>query len=162
MSEIFFIGCTHFDHARIIDIAHRPFADVDAMNEALIERWNNTVTDRDTVYHLGDFGWRAQSPDFLGRLRGQIIRLQGNHDASGWGWPYREIEGPGGLKICLFHYPIDDWNGRFNGSVHFHAHTHKHDFVSKPGRGNVSAEAINYTPIELTEALRRLTDPRDL
>jgi calcineurin-like phosphoesterase family protein len=26
--------------------------------------------------------------------------------------------------FVLFHYPIDDWDGRWRGSIHLHAHTH--------------------------------------
>ena len=51
----FFTGCTHFSHDNIIRLAGRPFADVNEMNEALVERWNAKVRPTDVVYHLGDF-----------------------------------------------------------------------------------------------------------
>ncbi|MEJ7707010.1 MAG: hypothetical protein WKF82_06805 [Nocardioidaceae bacterium] len=51
---VYFTSDTHFSHANIIRLCNRPFADVDEMDEAIIERWNATVTSADTVYHLGD------------------------------------------------------------------------------------------------------------
>ena len=45
----------HFGHENIIRYCDRPFADVDAMNRALVDRWNEVVGDDDVVWVLGDF-----------------------------------------------------------------------------------------------------------
>ena len=66
--DIWVISDTHFDHANILNFTDavgkptRNFADVEAMNEHMIERWNSVVKPGDKVYHLGDvlFGTRKQ------------------------------------------------------------------------------------------------------
>ena len=44
----------HFSHARISELADRPFATVEEMNAELVRRWNEVVRADDTVLHLGD------------------------------------------------------------------------------------------------------------
>ena len=49
--------------------------------------------------------------------------------------------------IC--HYPLDVWNGKDSGTLHFHGHTifsHKTD-LSKMNRINVCTDFWNYTPV---------------
>ena len=53
--KVFFTSDTHFYHANIINFCKRPFANVETMNEALIENWNAVVGVDDIVFHLGDF-----------------------------------------------------------------------------------------------------------
>lgn len=79
---VYFTSDTHFSHANIIRLCNRPFADVDEMDEAIMERWNATVTSADTVYHLGDvaLGQLSQSLPKVGLLRGHKILVVGNHD----------------------------------------------------------------------------------
>jgi calcineurin-like phosphoesterase family protein len=151
---IYFTGCTHFGHANIIRLANRPFNSVEEMDETLIERWNNTVKKSDTVYHLGDFSYKgsARPTDYLNRLNGSKILIQGNHDPILWGQHYVEFK----LNKTLFvlcHYPIEEWNGYFRGAVHIHCHTHKPNLISAERRFNVTVEATDYTPISLEEIL---------
>ena len=57
---VFFTSDTHFGHGGALGLYRRPFASVAAMNEALVERWNETVGPEDTVWHLGDFAIRQR------------------------------------------------------------------------------------------------------
>jgi hypothetical protein len=57
---IFFISDTHFGHGGALGLYRRPFASVAAMNEGLMERWNETVGPDDVVWHLGDFAIRQR------------------------------------------------------------------------------------------------------
>ncbi len=50
-----FTADTHFGHTNVIRYCARPFDSVQAMDETLIENWNQVVRPKDTVYHLGDF-----------------------------------------------------------------------------------------------------------
>lgn len=153
----FVIGCTHFGHANIIRLADRPFGSVEEMNEAMIKNWNAVVRKQDTVYHLGDFAFRGQpAEDYERRLNGNIVRIQGNHDAVGWGVPYLEVK-VNGVRVVLMHYPIEEWNGWFRGAVHLHAHTHKPEFISAVRRGNAGADATGFTPMRLEDAVAILT-----
>lgn len=73
---------THFGHARISELADRPFATVDEMNTELIRRWNDTVGPRDMVLHLGDvaFGLIVDSLLLTAQLNGRKFLVPGNHD----------------------------------------------------------------------------------
>lgn len=72
----------HFGHARIIELARRPFASVDDMNRVMIERWNETVAPDDVVLHLGDLALgRIEASIHLTReLNGIKLLVPGNHD----------------------------------------------------------------------------------
>ena len=60
---------------------NRDFANVDEMTDALISKWNETVTKDDTVYHLGNFAWDPKTAqDALLRLNGNIKLCPGEHD----------------------------------------------------------------------------------
>lgn len=78
----FFISDTHFGHARINELAGRPFDSVEEMNEYIIDRWNAAVGVHDQVFHLGDvaLGSLAESLPILSRLNGQKFLVAGNHD----------------------------------------------------------------------------------
>ena len=77
--RVFFTSDLHFNHRRIIEYTQRPFGSVEEMNEALIERFNETVGPTDTVYILGDLvlGKDLRCAE---RLNGRKILLMGNHD----------------------------------------------------------------------------------
>lgn len=79
---VFFTSDTHFGHENIIRYCDRPFKDTDEMDEAIIARWNETVSPEDTVYHLGDIalGQIAKSLPKVARLNGYKIAVLGNHD----------------------------------------------------------------------------------
>jgi len=81
-----FTADPHFGHVNIIRYCDRPFADVAAMNDALVERWNAVVDDGDEVWVLGDvaMGPIAESLANVGRLAGTKLLVPGNHDRC---WP---------------------------------------------------------------------------
>ena len=57
MKTVYFISDTHFYHQRIIDYCHRPYLDVDEMNNDIIKKWNSVIKKNDIVWHLGDFAF---------------------------------------------------------------------------------------------------------
>lgn len=72
----------HFGHLNIIRFCDRPFEGVSTMNARLVQLWNETVTDDDTVWVLGDVALGAldDSLTHIGRLAGRKILVPGNHD----------------------------------------------------------------------------------
>lgn len=78
----FYTSDLHIGHRNIIKYCNRPFADVDEMNTALVDRWNDAVSDDDTVYVLGDFalGDFTQSLEVGSLLQGRKVLVVGNHD----------------------------------------------------------------------------------
>lgn len=79
---IWFTADLHFGHRNIIEYCSRPFADVDAMDDALIANWNATVEADDTVWVLGDLalGRTKETLPLIGSLNGHKHLLSGNHD----------------------------------------------------------------------------------
>jgi calcineurin-like phosphoesterase family protein len=131
---IYFIADTHFGHENILRMCDRPFASVDAMNEAIIDNWNARFTGNDTVYILGDLFYRCADPEpILRQLKGRKHLIVGNHDAS---WmdrvdlskyfvgvdPLLEItDGTHGMTLC--HYPLLTWKHKLRTyMVHGHIH----------------------------------------
>ncbi len=72
----------HFGHARIIELAERPFSSLGAMHGELIAAWNRVVGPEDVVLHLGDLalGNREESIAVTAALNGKKLLLPGNHD----------------------------------------------------------------------------------
>ncbi len=78
----FFTADLHLGHRNIIGYTDRPFADVDEMNHALIDNWNDMVRADDEVVVLGDFalGRINETLPLARRLNGRKVLLAGNHD----------------------------------------------------------------------------------
>lgn len=148
-----FTADTHFGHSNIIKFCNRPFQNVEEMDEALIENWNKNIKEDDTVYHLGDFKFK-KSENFLRRLNGYKILIEGNHDKNsslkdGWSEIYQYKKIVIDYKdIILFHYPIREWDQYYRKSWHLYGHVHNN---VKPLEGtnslDVGVDANNYEPI---------------
>ncbi len=77
----YFTSDQHFGHINIMRLCHRPFEDVEKMDEVMVANWNAKVGDGDTVYVLGDLFFRATTIEpILERLRGRKHLVVGNHD----------------------------------------------------------------------------------
>lgn len=161
----FLTSDTHFGHARIIELCQRPFASVEEMDEIMVERWNRVVGPRDEVWHLGDFAHHSVNMARLfDRLNGRKNLIVGNHDndetaESGW----LAVEQMHTIKlnkrkIVLCHYPIEEWDGFFRGSLHAHGHQHKKTrttlFVDgRPRRSDVGVDANGFFPVAADELI---------
>lgn len=93
INRCFLSADLHLGHTKIIDLCRRPFADVEEMNERLIENWNNRIGPKDTALILGDLfihphckkreERHAQIDKLIAlcaRLNGHKYLLRGNHD----------------------------------------------------------------------------------
>lgn len=119
---------THFSHARISELADRPFASAAEMDAELVRRWNDVVGPHDTVLHLGDvaLGPVAESIPLTASLNGRKFLVPGNHDRvspatqsraaierftplyeqAGWTVLPEVIEGTRhGTRVLASHYP---------------------------------------------------------
>jgi calcineurin-like phosphoesterase family protein len=72
----------HIGHRNIIEYCDRPFADVEEMNRALVDNWNDRVDEDDDVFVLGDLllGNFDDSLAVVKRLRGNKVLITGNHE----------------------------------------------------------------------------------
>jgi len=171
MENVWFTSDTHFHHGNILWLGKgRPFSSVEEMNEMIIKRWNERVKKQDRIYHLGDisFGGLALTQPIMARLRGQIHIIRGNHDNEAMlkrllqdqknilsVAPYREIAF-GGKKLVLFHFPILDWNRRYQGSWHLHGHTHGNLEVENGPMLDVGVDAQSFAPIDFDQVSEQL------
>ncbi|MDP9073400.1 MAG: metallophosphoesterase family protein [Actinomycetota bacterium] len=80
--SVWFTSDLHLGHANIIGYSSRPFPDVESMNRALVDRWNDAVGPSDDVWVLGDFALGRMDVTLpLARLlHGRKRLVSGNHD----------------------------------------------------------------------------------
>lgn len=80
--KVFVIADTHFGHENIIKYCNRPFNSIEEMNSTIIKNWNETVSNRDVVIHLGDVGLGSKQyiSNIIKQLNGKKILIMGNHD----------------------------------------------------------------------------------
>lgn len=175
MPKEFIISDTHWGHGNIIHLCHRPFENVHQMNQTMLDNWLATVSNEDTVYHLGDVFWSRQlAKNIMPQLTGKIIFLIGNHDQALFsvmkdhpqhtfvgGMVSQNIKQEGQLKILtpvvafLSHRPQPNEFWSRYGRYHFHGHTHD-KMPSEGNRFNVSVEQIGYKPIEILELIKQV------
>jgi calcineurin-like phosphoesterase family protein len=159
---IFFTSDTHFGHGGAIGFYRRPFASVGAMNETLVERWNQTVGTGDEVWHLGDFAIRqpaSVAAALLARLNGAKHLVAGNNDPPATtgqpGWasvqPYAEIT-VDGVFLVLCHYPFRSWHGMDKGSVDLHGHSHGR-LKPQPRQYDVGVDVWDFRPVALAQIM---------
>jgi calcineurin-like phosphoesterase family protein len=157
---VFFTSDTHFGHGGALGLYRRPFASVAAMNEALVERWNEAVGPDDVVWHLGDFAIRQHPPvvvELVARLNGRKHLVAGNNDPPATqeleGWEsvqsYLEIEADG-VSLVLCHYPFRSWRSMGKGWVNLHGHSHGR-LKPLPRQFDVGVDVWGFRPVTLSE-----------
>jgi len=139
------------------------------MNEELISRWNNVVSIKDTVFHLGDMGFTygqygsdtQDLPTIISRLNGNIILLKGNHDKRNNMFPIIESIkiNHNGYIWKLTHRPQEKPTKRLNLCGHVHEKwkiTKSPDFSSRQGNVtvNVGVDIWDFKPITMEEILK--------
>jgi calcineurin-like phosphoesterase family protein len=160
MSKKFAISDLHFGHAKIIELARRPFSNVEEMNEQMVLRWNSVVGDNDEVFFGGDFMF-TKKDEWFDQLNGIKHLIKGNHDhkatlALGWYSVHDrlELEHEGNFFV-LDHYPLEDWNKRIRrDSIHLFGHVHNTATMELRHRFNMCAEHLNYTPRDLDDFVK--------
>ena len=156
--KIFLIGDCHFGHRNIIKYCNRPFANVEEMTEGLIKNWNSVVGKNDIVYVVGDFALCGKQKiiEIGNRLNGRKRLILGNHDGASI-VTYREA----GFEFIYNHsIVLDDFYivshipmvGISENTPFANIFAHVHDDPTYKDYSCrsfcVSAERINYTPVE--------------
>jgi calcineurin-like phosphoesterase family protein len=161
--RVWFTSDTHFHHKAIIGYCSRPFPDVDAMAEGLIERWNAVVRQEDRVYHLGDFAFagKGRSQPILDRLTGRKTLVRGNHDHAAsklTGWEavtdYLEVKADG-LRLVLCHFPFRVWNHVHHGAINLHGHSHG-NLPGNRQQCDVGVDVWDYRPVSVEQIAEKL------
>ena len=118
--DFYITSDTWFGRPQILQIANRPFNNIEEMNATLIKNWNKKVKKNDVVFHLGNFAWDPiTARKVLKKLNGRIFFLLGSQDSA-----LEEIidEFPNAefldetisefaeFDIVLCHYPLSRFN----------------------------------------------------
>ena len=141
---IYFTSDTHFNHDKEFCWKARGFNSVEEMNNKIMENWNNTITDEDEVYLLGDvmLGDYQKGIDILSQLKGKIYIIIGNHCTQKRIELYKEL--PNIIEVTyaklirigkqhyyLSHYPTFTANyddkPYHNHIINLYGHTHQRD-----------------------------------
>ena len=139
----YYIADLHLFHKNVTkegaDFDGRPYENIDQMHEDILNRWNEKITNGDTVYILGDMSMRrnkADLPALVSQLKGRKILVMGNHDdVSDYRYQkvyeeicdYKEIRDQldGRTEhVVLCHYPILMWKNQHHGTIHLYGHVH--------------------------------------
>ena len=168
MSEQWIISDTHFSHANFLKFKDldgnlvRPFADIDEMDELMVNNWNSVVKKGDKVRHCGDvfFGDKDRFKKLWGRLNGKKTLIVGNHDdikflaSGGFFSAVYESRDIRALGLLFTHRPAhvsQMWDYSKDRPMR-NIHGHIHEKPSPDGDYiNVSVEAINYTPVNIDD-----------
>jgi len=169
---IFYTSDLHIGHTNALIFDNRLFLNIDEMAEAIIDKWNNKVTDNDTVYILGDVFYRyKEAPQiFLGKLKGHKNLIVGNHDFKiilKNNAALKCFESVDNLKriedngriVILCHYPIIDWDQKHRGAYHIYGHVHNHltqdthYMMKQENAYNAGCMINNYEPCTLEELI---------
>lgn len=168
---IFFTADTHFGHEKAINYVHegkkiRPWSSTKEQDDLLIARWNERITDQDTVYHVGDVYDEGMS-DVMERLKGNKILIRGNLDTGPteeYQQYFSEVYNNHHIielekkKILLSHYYVTKEELDENKcSINIHGHLHA-DCVQDPRYFCVSLERTNFYPITSDELLMQLRE----
>ena len=130
------------------------------MDKALIKNWNDTVSNNDTVLHLGDFGLgnREYIREIIGKLHGKKILILGNHD----NWSEQFYRDAGFHTVSRFpiiwkdfyilsHAPLPPISDRLP-FIQYYGHVHNDERYQDTATSKcVSVERIGYRPLFLFE-----------
>ena len=161
---IYLISDHHFNHSAIIKSTNRPFKDVSEMNTHMIKMWNKIVSNKDTIYHLGDFSWgnREFVRSIVEQLNGYKILIKGNHDRKSKIF-YHDVGFDsvveGGVllknKFLLTHKPVSEYYiGNFH-NIHGHIHNNCVENDKSYRYFNVCVEQLDYKPILFDEIIEK-------
>jgi calcineurin-like phosphoesterase family protein len=128
----YFQSDPHLGHVRILELEPRPFDDVTAMDQAVINRWNAKLRPGDQLWLVGDvaMGSLEVSLALLETVQADLVLVAGNHDrfhpvnrkADRWVERYAALSNvvalhatstqvtlPGGIvaDVCHFPFPPD-------------------------------------------------------
>ena len=174
MADIGLNSDTHFNHAAILTFDDyngkpvRDFANVDEMNQCMLDNWADTVKPSDTVIHCGDVLFGMDKVAWLeanfSKLPGKKRLVLGNHDNVKQLAPFFKdiqlwVNLPG---MVLTHMPLHEqtlsetmrWDGV--SPLNVHGHIHSNPSPSDQHRC-VCVEQTGFKPIHIDEVRNEIS-----
>ncbi len=160
---VFFTSDTHFGHGNIIGFCNRPFGNTEEMDRAMIDGWNVSVRPEDTVWHLGDFTLYhdpEKIDNLLHALNGTKHLIRGNHDNAKGVTGWASIQDMAnihceGQRLFLFHYPMREWPGKWQGAMHLYGHVHG-NLEPLAGSMDVGVDTWGGKPVSIEELMQAI------
>jgi len=122
----FFTADEHYGHANIISYCNRPFKSVYEMDEEIITRHNELVSDDDLTIHAGDFTLGKEADYYRERLNGEHFFIMGSHDRwlKGRNITHLLEKTIEGQPIVVCHYAMRVWPRSHYNSWQLYGHSH--------------------------------------
>ncbi len=157
--KLWTIADTHFYDELHLLMTRSFFGYLENMNDYMIHRWNEVVSDEDTIIHVGDFcvPEKEKVREIINRVKGRVILVKGNHDklcneeylSAGISEVY-DGEWMYGEKYLFSHVPVEY---EYEGIINVHGHYH----WGADGEGgsfgdswlNVAADMWGFQPVRL-------------
>ena len=166
--KTYFIADTHFGDDNIRRYENRPFESVAEMDKMLIAKWNETVTENDEVYVLGDFGADGNEKEILSKLNGIKYLVKGNHDDKSNDY-YREagFKEVYDLPVIYKNFWVLSHDAIYVNSnmpyANLFGHDHNTPIVKDYSSQHycVSVERIEYTPILFDKIVKKIKEASD-
>lgn len=164
----------HLNHANFLNFTDetgapiRTFANVQEMNECILDNHNSVVKKGDKFWNLGDvfFGDKEWFKSYITKFNGSKRLIVGNHDDIRFlssGAFFQKVHMWRVWEDMIFSHVPMHVSGLFNyktGKTRINVHGHIHNNESPPGPYvNVCVEKTNYTPVnleELRDSLRKI------
>ncbi|MDE6796516.1 MAG: metallophosphoesterase [Ruminococcus sp.] len=165
--KIFFIADTHFGDGNILIYENRPFNSVEEMDNTIINNWNNIVSENDKVFLVGDFSFydMEKNKEICQKLNGEKFLVMGNHDTESEDYYYKcGFSGVSRYPIIyenfwlVSHEPL--YINKNMPYANIFGHVHGNPIYTDVSERSfcVSAERINYAPVEMSEIKRRIME----
>lgn len=174
---LYFISDTHFNHDREFLYKPRGFNSLEEMTETIIRNWNDTVTNEDDIYVLGDF-FLGNDIDYmqntLKNLNGKIHLIIGNHDTDRkieiycntsniFDIQYATMIKYNKRLFYLSHFPTLTATLTSNPDhaiINLFGHTHSKDkfFEDRPYMYNVACDAHDCKPVSIEEIINDINN----
>lgn len=171
----------HLGHNQLFIYEPRGYKSIEEHDNKIIENWNNTINEDDTVYILGDLmlGDNELGMKRLQSMPGRKLIILGNHDTDrrkelyssldnitvlGYAWMIKEF----GLTFYLSHYPTitspcDIDKPLKTRVINLCGHTHTQDRWNDWDKGLIyhcELDAHNCFPIPLEQIVQEIKNKR--
>lgn len=160
--SVFVVADMHFGDDVVRKLNRRQFKTVDDMNKYIVERWNKTVSPKDTIYVLGDLG-KKEYLSIYKNLNGKKILILGNHDVEEIGIEPEIYLNNGFDEVYNHHITYNDFielshepfpiNSDY--SINLHGHLHNATLNLK-GYFNICLDLNYYKPVNI-DCFRKYT-----
>lgn len=139
---VYFTSDLHIGHNREFIYQDRGFESIEEHDNAILENWNETVSEDDDVYLLGDvmLNDKEHGLEILRKLKGRIHIIRGNHDTDEKIKKYVECDNVvevvaaaylrvGKITLYLSHFPTIVSHNKLKKMKHalinLYGHTHQ-------------------------------------